>query len=201
MKHEYRTFKLTLRTMAPLHIGSGEKYTSREFIYENGAYYFPDMGKFYSSMVEKGLSDKFESFLMEHGKASRNNRLISFVEGNRIRERNFGGYKIQETGFEKDKSTKGTINEVSKYIRDGFGKPYIPGSSLKGAIRTVLLNTHPQWEKKNFVLENKRENKRKTTIFTSMITPFSASSMVTSITLSVLLKYSLLVVGLVYSAI
>ena len=29
MKHEYRTFKLTLRTIAPLHIGSGEKYTSR----------------------------------------------------------------------------------------------------------------------------------------------------------------------------
>ena len=160
MKHEYRTFKLTLRTIAPLHIGSGEKYTSREFIYENGAYYFPDMGKFYSSMVEKGLSDKFESFLMEHGKASRNNRLISFVEGNRIRERNFGGYKIQETGFEKDKSTKGTINEVSKYIRDGFGKPYIPGSSLKGAIRTVLLNAHSQWEKTNFVSEKKRENKR-----------------------------------------
>ncbi|KXT78672.1 CRISPR-associated protein, Csm5 family [Streptococcus sp. DD11] len=164
MKNDYRTFKLTLRTMAPVHIGSGEKYTNREFIYENKAYYFPDMGKFYSSMVEKGLSDKFESFLMEHGKAAKNNRLISFLEGNRIRERNFGGYKIKETGFEKDEEEgkKGTINEVSKFIRDGFGKPYIPGSSLKGALRTVLLNTHPQWKTTNFISEYgriKKENK------------------------------------------
>ena len=35
MKNDYRTFKLSLLTLAPIHIGNGEKYTSREFIYEN----------------------------------------------------------------------------------------------------------------------------------------------------------------------
>ena len=50
MKSGYKTFKFTLRTMAPVHIGSGEKYTSQEFIYENDSFYFPDMGKFYASM-------------------------------------------------------------------------------------------------------------------------------------------------------
>ncbi len=54
MKTEYRTFQFSLLAMAPIHIGSGEKYTSREFIYEKGYFYFPDMGKFYNRMVEKG---------------------------------------------------------------------------------------------------------------------------------------------------
>ena len=109
MKSDYKTFKFTLRTMAPVHIGSGEKYTSREFIYENDSFYFPDMGKFYASMVAKGLDRKFEAFLMEHGKRAVNNRLVSFTYDNRIKDRNFGGYKIKESDYENDKSSLGTF--------------------------------------------------------------------------------------------
>ncbi len=31
-------------------------------------------------------------------------------------------------------------NDVKAFIRDGMGRPYIPGTSLKGAIRSVLFN-------------------------------------------------------------
>ena len=153
MKTEYRTFQFSLLAMAPIHIGNGEKYTSREFIYENGYFYFPDMGKFYNRMVEKGYDQKFEHFLQERKSSASNNRLISFLEDNRISDRDFGGYRIKETGFETEKnnidSKLGTINEVSKFMRDAFGNPYIPGSSLKGAIRTILMNTNPDWNNKN----------------------------------------------------
>lgn len=162
MKTEYRTFQFSLLSMAPIHIGSGDKYTSREFIYENGYFYFPDMGKFYNRMVEKGYDQKFERFLQERKPRASNNRLISFLLDNRISDRDFGGYRIKETGFETEKnnidSKLGTINEVSKFMRDAFGNPYIPGSSLKGAIRTILMNTNPDWNNKN-VVKDKKENK------------------------------------------
>lgn len=162
MRTEYRTFQFNLLAMAPIHIGNGEKYTSREFIYENGYFYFPDMGKFYNRMVEKGYDQKFEWFLQETKPSARNNRLISFLLDNRISDRDFGGYRIKETGFETEKnnidSKLGTINEVSKFMRDAFGNPYIPGSSLKGAIRTILMNTNPDWNNKN-VVKDKKENK------------------------------------------
>ena len=145
MKSDYKTFKFTLRTMAPVHIGSGEKYTSREFIYENDSFYFPDMGKFYASMVAKGLDRKFEAFLMEHGKRAVNNRLVSFTYDNRIKDRNFGGYKIKESDYENDKSSLGTLNEISKIVRDGFGQPYIPGSSLKGPGDSPLYPGFPRY--------------------------------------------------------
>ena len=153
MKNDYRTFKLSLLTLAPIHIGNGEKYTSREFIYENKKFYFPDMGKFYNKMVEKRLAEKFEAFLIQTRPNARNNRLISFLNDNRIAERSFGGYSISETGLESDKNpnSAGAINEVNKFIRDAFGNPYIPGSSLKGAIRTILMNTTPKWNNENAV--------------------------------------------------
>ena len=160
MKTEYRTFQFSLLSMAPIHIGSGEKYTSREFIYENGYFYFPDMGKFYNRMVEKGYDQKFERFLQETKPSPRNNRLISFLEDNRISDRNFGGYRIIETKLETNNNylRGGALNQVSKFIRDSFGNPYIPGSSLKGAIRTILMNTNPDWNNKN-VVQDEKENK------------------------------------------
>ena len=167
MKTEYRTFQFSLLAMAPIHIGSGEKYTSREFIYENHRYYFPDMGKFYNRMIETGLDRKFEQFLQETKPSARNNRLISFLNDNRISERSFGGYSIAETGLETEKNNQnprsGSINEVAKFMRDAFGKPYIPGSSLKGAIRTILMNTNPDWNNKNavdFHGRSPKENKK-----------------------------------------
>lgn len=161
MKNDYRTFRLSLLTLAPIHIGNGEKYTSREFIYENKKFYFPDMGKFYNKMVEKRLAEKFEAFLLQIRPNARNNRLISFLNDNRIAERSFGGYSISETGLESDRNpnSAGAINEVNKFIRDAFGNPYIPGSSLKGAIRTILMNTTPKWNNENAV-KFKKENKK-----------------------------------------
>lgn len=161
MKNDYRTFRLSLLTLAPVHIGNGEKYTSREFIYENKKFYFPDMGKFYNQMVEKRLAEKFEAFLIQTRPNARNNRLISFLNDNRIAERSFGGYSISETGLESDRNpnSAGAINEVNKFIRDAFGNPYIPGSSLKGAIRTILMNTTPKWNNENAV-KFKKENKK-----------------------------------------
>ena len=160
MRTEYRTFQFSLLAMAPIHIGNGEKYTSREFIYENGYFYFPDMGKFYNRMVEKGYDQKFERFLQETKPSARNNRLISFLLDNRISDRNFGGYRIIETELETDNKQLrgGALNQVSKFMRDAFGNPYIPGSSLKGAIRTILMNTNPDWNNEN-VVKNKKENK------------------------------------------
>lgn len=155
MKTDYRTFQFSLLAIAPIHIGNGGKYTSREFIYENGYFYFPDMGKFYNRMVEKGYDQKFERFLQERKARASNNRLISFLLDNYISDRDFGGYRIKETGLETEEndndSKLGAINEVVKFMRDPFGTPYIPGSSLKGAIRTILMNTNPDWNNKKVV--------------------------------------------------
>ena len=47
MKNYHTEFKFNLFVLGPMHIGSGKKYTKKEYIYENEKYYFPDMGELY----------------------------------------------------------------------------------------------------------------------------------------------------------
>ncbi|MFJ6942692.1 MAG: type III-A CRISPR-associated RAMP protein Csm5 [Limosilactobacillus mucosae] len=132
--HEYR---LRLIAMAPVHIGSGETYTAKNYIYENENYYFPNMGKMYLKLRQyPGVVEAFEKFLVNPSR--RSNRLVDFLHQYKIMDRDFGGYKIPETGYESAK--RGHLNEIHAFVKDGYGNAYIPGSSLKGALRTILVN-------------------------------------------------------------
>lgn len=149
MQDKRKKYQLTLRTMAPLHIGSGDYYSAKEYIYENKEYYFPDMGQLYQALDKYGekVLTTFEDFLQQSGNYNNNRkpRLIQFLNDQRIKDRDFGGYKIKETGFEQVKEDRqGALNEVHSFIKDPYGNPYIPGSSLKGAIRTILVNQEPR---------------------------------------------------------
>lgn len=149
MQAKRKKYQLTLRTMAPVHIGSGNSYSAKEYIYENKEYYFPDMGQLYQGIARYGekVLATFEDFLQQSGNYNNNRkpRLIQFLNDQRIKERDFGGYKIKETNFEQVKEDRqGALNEIHSFVKDPYGNPYIPGSSLKGAIRTILVNQEPQ---------------------------------------------------------
>lgn len=131
-----QNYEFVLHTLAPVHIGSGVKATSKEFIQENGEYYFPEMDKLYL-FLEKNYPESlpaFEQYLLDSGNKTnkRKSRLIDFLNDQKIEERDFGGFKIKQNNLVKN------LGEVSLFIRDGLGNRYIPGSSLKGAIRTIL---------------------------------------------------------------
>ena len=135
-----QNYEFVLHTLAPVHIGSGVKATSKEFIQENGEYYFPEMDKLYL-FLEKNYPESlpaFEQYLLDSGSKTnkRKSRLIDFLNDQRIKKRDFGGFKIKQNNLVKN------LGEVSLFIRDGLGNRYIPGSSLKGAIRTILESEH-----------------------------------------------------------
>ncbi len=44
----------------------------------------------------------------------------------------------KETTVREERGEFSGLNELHQFIRDGFGIPYVPGSSLKGSLRTVL---------------------------------------------------------------
>lgn len=148
MKSYYKQYNFVLETLAPLHIGCGEVHTQKEYLYEDNTFYFPNIELLYKKIGQENLNNqrKFENFLLKNiNNNVTKSRLIDFLNDNRIKDRNFGGYRIKEHGFESEQS--GKLNEVRKFVRDPYGNPYIPGSSLKGAIRTVLVNEYFRDEK------------------------------------------------------
>ena len=152
MKQLYKRYSFVLCTLAPVHVGNGDTYTQKEYIYENGHYYFPNMGSLYEEIQNHGpeVVKTFEDFLMLNQNNNRRKpRLVDFLNDQRIAARGFGGYQIDETMFESEKDQRGKINEISEFIKDPYGSPYVPGSSLKGSLRTLVLNEKPNVKNHN----------------------------------------------------
>lgn len=132
---EVYDFKLT--TAAPLHIGSGKLITKKDYVFDSGrgcAYIF-DQEKFFQLLIERNLVDRYESFML-----GREQDLYRFLK-----------YDCRLNEAEWKKAVRYSVNTVSAldryhslkdihtFMRDAYGRAYVPGSSLKGALKTVLL--------------------------------------------------------------
>ena len=139
------TLKLTARS--PLFIGSGRKYQKTEYVFNSDTKQvsFLDEASFFQLMAEKNLVDRYEQFIFS-GKRDlydffKNNCQLSATEMERITR-----YKVNSSNaLDKDHSLK----EIWAFQRNSAGQAYLPGSSVKGALRTALLTellgkTQPQ---------------------------------------------------------
>lgn len=125
--HNYR---VTLTTIGPVHIGAGNTYSKKDYFTDGKHVAVLDVKKFISKLSpgqvgeyctflktgEEGLSD----FLKKH--KLENVAQTSMLYKNEMR--------LPRAGF-----------EVHECLKDSENKPYIPGSSLKGMLRTAILET------------------------------------------------------------
>lgn len=131
MASERKTIKL--QTLTPVHIGSGEILKENfDYIKDNRFVYILDSKKLFKQLEQKGFSeDKLTNALTQGNiKAIVDKYLLNILVTN------YCIRKIQITPNQREKFKDG----LREQIYDGLGKPYIPGSSIKGAIRTALLS-------------------------------------------------------------
>ena len=137
MKH----YTLKLTAVTPFHVGSGVKYSKKEYYVDTKTQTVTlmDMNKVMGWIAEQGreaMIGAFESFMM-----SRYDNDIKDFLTRRIRmpeavQKKCVLYSFSCGGaFSRDKNKR----DLSAFMRDAEGRPYVPGSSLKGALRTVLL--------------------------------------------------------------
>lgn len=116
--------EIKLKTLTPVHIGTGNSYGMEGFIVENNKLKRIIFSKFYDSLSEKQKNELLSELERE------NFSLNEFVKKKNI--------KISEDTVLHSISTKFIPNKVREQIKAN-NIPYIPGSSIKGAIRTALL--------------------------------------------------------------
>lgn len=137
MKH----YTLKLTAVTPFHVGSGVKYSKKEYYVDTKTQTVTlmDMNRVMGWIAEQEREDlvvAFESFMM-----SRDDNDIRDFLTRRIRmpeavQKKCVLYSFSCGGaFSRDKNKR----DLSAFMRDTEGRPYVPGSSLKGALRTVLL--------------------------------------------------------------
>lgn len=139
-----------LEVLSPLHIGNGNVLGLIDFVLDDERFVKINFAKLAEYCYDKGI-DLAKGIEEERLKVRYKNEEIfsieKFLEFYKIDYGMFADYKIPLNIGERRRETK---IEVKEFIKDGRGGLYIPGSSIKGAIRTALL-----WK----ALDNRSVNK------------------------------------------
>lgn len=150
-------WKVSLVCHSPVFVGSGEKFMKSQYIYDKNErkVLFLDETGWIRFLTKHGIFDDFSTSLLSNPVHF---NLFSYISRQSELRHKYGSvrnilYTLKQEGvilraepFEgiDDKGPK----DIQGFTLDVYGKPYIPGSSLKGAFRTAILAHH--------ILENRR---------------------------------------------
>lgn len=134
-----KIYEITLECLGPVFVGSGEILKKSGYIYDRreGRVYIPDENKMINWIITNNLADSYEKFFYYN--KSKTKDLYTWFKQNNI----LGSYKklmkysLPVGDLSRDRN-KG-LNDIQLFIKGGDGKAYIPGSSLKGALRNILF--------------------------------------------------------------
>lgn len=141
-----RYWEMELDVCTPLFIGSGEKITKLDYVYQssNGMVYMLDEAKWASFLKRARLMNDFTSKVEALGKRF---SLDSYLKNHREL-----AARLHTSDIVMELKRRGVFhegipayvtgknpNDIVTFARNGLGERYIPGSSLKGAFRTAIL--------------------------------------------------------------
>lgn len=143
MRQYIKHYHMVLRTVGPVFVGDGKSLDKKEYIFQKNKrmVLIPDLNKMYQGIAKKGLERKFTDYLLSNAKnADGSNRwdLGRWFRENNIGPKDYEPWILNRLDCGDFLQEKGAI-EIRTFQKDAFGKPYIPGTSIKGMFRTILL--------------------------------------------------------------
>jgi CRISPR-associated protein Csm5 len=137
---------LTVRILSPVVIGTGERCNPMGFfVADDGRVLVVDERKFIEVLIERGLAEGFRIWLEGQLQQNRRPNLKGFFDAKEI----FGEEKSAEKKTEILRasvayvlplvSLRQRMLRFNLCLKTPDHRPYIPGSELKGAIRTAVL--------------------------------------------------------------
>lgn len=150
MKSHLEGFDFKLKILSPVFIGSGKELNKKEyaFIPQSKRAVIPDLEKFTAFLDKKGILQDYINFML-----GPEGDLYAWLKSVKVQEGDFAEFASYELSGGDALDEEHSKIELRQFIKDNFGRPYIPGSSLKGAIRTAILCKK--------LKENKTENRKR----------------------------------------
>ncbi len=139
----YETKRIHL-TSPILHIGSEvSKLSPFEYVQTDSQVYLPNQEALAKALYQRG---KLQEYIHRLENRQEITPLLKEAFGDNWQNEKLNGAAIFPKTKISHKWTAEKITDLRPMIRNGFGQLYIPGSSIKGAIRTAIayhLLTHP----------------------------------------------------------
>lgn len=167
MKDYLKNYHVRMRTCAPVFIGDGTKVGNREYIFLPAQHkvIIPDLNRMYDALMKKGKRKAFEEYML-----SEKIPLGSWLRDQGFSVRDYGLFSryTLDAGeyFMASERTGGSKppQDILCFMKDPYGQPYIPGSSLKGILRTALLawivKDNPKYQEQLDAIESAQSSDR-----------------------------------------
>jgi CRISPR-associated protein Csm5 len=132
-----KTYEIILTTKSPLFIGSGKEYSKKEYYYyeKNKIVHIINNHTMFSMLISYNLVDEYERYMINRP----DEYLHEFLKDCRFTKAHINAmtdYQINiGNAIFEDKS----LSSIMQFIRNTKMQPYVPGSSLKGCLRTAIL--------------------------------------------------------------
>jgi len=139
IQNEYlNVYDLTLKVKSPVFVGSGAVTQKFEYIYDNkqSEVAFIDNNKLFGLLVSTGKTDEYEKYVLNSSRQDLYSFLKTVCGYSEKQIQSLCRYRVSaKDALDENHSFK----EIHSFMRNPNGQAYIPGSSLKGALRTVIL--------------------------------------------------------------
>ena len=157
-----KKYKMKLEVLTPLHIGGADyksKLDKKEYVFDKDKKTLTliDNEKFVGFLIKKNLFDKYISYIENSVNAkvmiqNRNINLLSFLKANNI-DKDIQDFR-KKAPIKLDMNIE-KMNDIKLMLRDVQGKPYIPGTSIKGALINLLLVDYIIKNREEFLKEKR----------------------------------------------
>ncbi|MGI6551024.1 MAG: type III-A CRISPR-associated RAMP protein Csm5 [Syntrophomonadales bacterium] len=136
MKSHLQSFTIRIKTLGPLFIGSGREINKKEYAYipVGQRVCIIDLQRFSRFLNDKGLEDRYITFMLGN-----QNDLYQWLYNCRVTDEEVNSFTAYEISAGNALKSDHPLRDIELFLKDNYGQPYLPGSSLKGAIRTAIL--------------------------------------------------------------
>lgn len=145
-----KPYHLKIHALSPIHIGSGDKITKKEYIYLpwDGTVIVSDIGKLYDFVCRRGRRQQYMDYMLKNSR----DELGGWFRDQGFQKKDYTQcqrYRMDAgDAFQCERNAR--PKEILCFVKDAYGLPYVPGSSIKGMLRTALLAWEIIHEEENF---------------------------------------------------
>ena len=134
-----RHYRMEIETVGPVHIGNGSQYGKKDYFAKGNSVLILDTRKFISFLDAQQIN-RYCDFLKDN-RSGHQNELQYFLQKNPDIQK----LAVKAIAYKVDSplatARRGDVDyhDVWEFIKDPYGNPYVPGSSVKGMLRTAIL--------------------------------------------------------------
>lgn len=135
MNDFFNTASVILTCLTPVHIGNGEIYNKAQYILSEDKcriFILNDL-KWLNFLKDRNLLSRYKQNILDNQFNLTSWAGMQNIKNNEVEK--LCSFTIA-MGVDKDNP----LNDIAKFVQHTNGRVYIPGSSIKGAIRTAILN-------------------------------------------------------------